>query len=127
MDADKLPKLNENKTEFFILGVSQQLKKVGNISIRIGEDIIHNVPAGKNLGMYLDTELKHTTHMTKLTSGSFNTLCNTACVWCHLDEETTKILVQALILSETDYGNGFVSRNTKVQNSKAKTNSEQVL
>ena len=38
-------KLNENKTEFIILGLSQQLKKVGNITIKIGEDIIPYVPA----------------------------------------------------------------------------------
>ena len=93
-------KLNENKTEFIILGVSQQLKKVGNISIRIGEDIIHNVPAVKNLGMFLDAELKHTTHIYKLTSSSFNTLHNIAHVQCHLDEETTKTLVQGLIISK---------------------------
>ena len=46
-------KLNENKAEFIILGLSKQLKKVGNISIRIGEDIIHNVPAVKILACFL--------------------------------------------------------------------------
>ena len=71
-------KLNENKTKFNILGLSQQLKKVGNISIRIGEDIIHNVPAVKNLGMVLDAEPKHTTHINKLTSSFFNTSHNIA-------------------------------------------------
>ena len=86
-------KLNENKTEFIILGSSQQLKKVGNITIRIGEDIIPNVPAVKNLGVFLDAELKHTTHINKLTSSSFNTLHNIARVQCHLDQDTTKILV----------------------------------
>ena len=67
-------KLNENKTEFIILGLSQQLRKVGNITIKIGEDIIPNLPAVKNLGMFLDAELKHTIHINKLTSTSFNTL-----------------------------------------------------
>ena len=42
-------KLNENKTEFIILGLSKQLKKVGNITIKIGQDIIPNVPVMKNL------------------------------------------------------------------------------
>ena len=91
-------KLNKNKTEFIILGLSQQLKKVGNITIKTGEDIIPNVPAMKNLGMFLDAELKHTIHINKLTSSSFNTLHNISQVRCHLDQETTKILVQALIL-----------------------------
>ena len=100
-------KLNENKTEFIILELSQQLKKVGNITIRIGEDIIPNVPAVKNLGMFLDAELKHTIHINKLTSSSFNTLHNITCVRCDLDQESTKILVQALILSKLDYCNSL--------------------
>ena len=45
-------KLNKNKTEFILLGLSKQLKKVGNITIKIGEDIIPNVPAMKNLGIF---------------------------------------------------------------------------
>ena len=78
-------KLNENKTEFIILGLSQQLKKVGNITIKIGEDTIPNVPAVKNLGMFLDDELKHTIHINKLTSSSFKTLHNISQVRCHLE------------------------------------------
>ena len=67
-------KLNKNKMEFIILGLSKQLKKVGNITVKIGEDIIPNVPAVKNLGIFLDAELKHTIHINKLTSSSFITL-----------------------------------------------------
>ena len=57
--------------------------------------------------MFLDAELKHTTHINKLTSSSFNTLHNISYVWCHLDEETTKLLVQALILSKINYFNSL--------------------
>ena len=86
-------KLNENKSEFIILGLSKQLKKVGNITIKIGEDIIPNVPAVKNLGIFLDAEQRCTTHINKITSSSFNTLHKISRVRCHLDQETTKILV----------------------------------
>ena len=74
----------------------------------IGEDIIPNVPAVKNLGIFLDAELKHTIHINKLTSSSFKTLCNISRVRCHLDQDTTKILVQALILSKLDYCNSLL-------------------
>ena len=57
--------------------------------------------------MFLDAELKHTSHINKLTSSSFNTLYNITHVQCHLDEETTKILVQALILSKIDHCNSL--------------------
>ena len=62
----------------------------------------------KNLGIFLDAELKHTTHFNKLTSSSFNTLRNISRVRCHLDQETTKILVLALILSKLDYSNSIL-------------------
>ena len=62
----------------------------------------------KNLGIFLDAELKHTTHINKLTSSSFNTLHTISRVRCHLDQETTKILVQALILSKLDYCNSLL-------------------
>ena len=97
-----------NKTEFIILGLSQQLKKVDNIIIKIGENTIPNVPAVRNLGMILDAELKHTVHINKLTSSSFNTLHNISHIRCHLDQDTTKILVQALILSKLHYCNSLL-------------------
>ena len=101
-------KLNENKTEFIILLLPKQLKNVGNITIKIGEDIITNVSAVKNLGIFLDAKLKHTIHINKLTSSSFNTLCDISRIRCHLGQETTKSLVQALILSKLDYCNSLL-------------------
>ena len=101
-------KLNENKTEFIVLGLSKQLKKLGNFTIKIGDDIIPNIPAVKYLGIFLDAELKYTIHINKLTSSSFNTLHNISRVRCHLDQKTMKILVQTLILSKLDYCNSLL-------------------
>ena len=41
-------KLNENKTEFIIVGVQQQLDKVTDLSIKIGDDKITNSAVVKN-------------------------------------------------------------------------------
>ena len=71
-------KLNDSKTEFIIFGVCQQLAKVHHISIKIGDNIIENVPAVCNLGMHFDSELKHTVNINKLASSSFATLQNVA-------------------------------------------------
>ena len=96
-------KLNESKTEFIIFGTRQQLNKVGTINIRIGDDEIQNVPSVKNLGLHFDEELKHPSHVNKLTSISFNLIHNIARIHHQLDIETTKTLVQALVLSHLDY------------------------
>ena len=69
-------KLNESKTEFIIVGVPQQLDKIGKLSIKVGNDIITNVPVVRNLGVHIDSKLKLSTHVTRNLSSSFNTLQN---------------------------------------------------
>ena len=56
-------KLNKSKTEFIIFDTRQQLNKVGTINIRIGDDVIQNVPSVRNLGLHFDEELKHSSHV----------------------------------------------------------------
>ena len=92
-------KLNENKTEFIIIGVWQQLDKVRELSIKIGDDKITNSA--------VDCELKLSTHVNKIVSSSFNTLQNISRIRRHLDCDSTKILVQALIISKLDYCNSL--------------------
>ena len=101
-------KLNESKTEFIIFGPKQQLNKVGTINIRTGDDVIQNVPSVRNLGLHFDEELKHSSHVNKLTSISFNMIHSKARICHQLDIETTKTLVQALILSCLDYCNSML-------------------
>ena len=101
-------KLNESKTEFIIFGTGQQLNKVGTINIRIGDDVIQNVPSVRNLGLHFDEELKHSSHVNKLTSISFNMIHNISRICQLLDIETTKTLVQALVLSHLDYCNSML-------------------
>ena len=43
-------KFNDDKTEFLIIGSSQQLGKLDNISTRVGDSDIPPVPLARNLG-----------------------------------------------------------------------------
>ena len=65
-------KLSESKTEFIIFGTRQQMSKLGTINIRIGDDVIQNVPSVRNLWLHFDEELKHSSYVNKCTSVSFN-------------------------------------------------------
>ena len=103
-------KINENKTEFIIVGVQQQLDKFGELSIKLGDDMITNTTVVKNLGVYIDSKLKLSTHIHKIVSSSFNTLPNISRIRHHLDCDSTKILVQALIISRLDYCNSLFLR-----------------
>ena len=98
-------KINESKTEFIIFGTRQQLSKVGMINIRIGDDMIQNIPSVRNLGLHFDEELKHSSHVNKLISVLFNMVHNLARNCHQLDIEMKKTLLQALILSCLNYCN----------------------
>ena len=64
-------KLNDDRTEFLIIGTSQQLEKLDNISIRVGDSDIHPVPIARNLGSWFDSRLSMATHITKICASSF--------------------------------------------------------
>ena len=50
-------KLNDDKTEFLIIGTPQQLEKLDIISIRVGDSDIHPVTIARNLGSWFDSRL----------------------------------------------------------------------
>ena len=69
-------KLNDDKTEFIILGTRQQLAKLSDVSIRIGSTTVLPVDYVCNLSFFLDRLLKNRNHVNRLTAGLFNQLRN---------------------------------------------------
>ena len=92
-------KLNDDKTEFLIIGTSQQLEKLDNISIRVGESDIHPVPIARNLGSWFDSRLSIATHITKICSSSFYYIYNIRRIRKSLSQQSTETLVHAFITS----------------------------
>ncbi|XP_078372669.1 uncharacterized protein LOC144656313 [Oculina patagonica] len=64
MITDKL-KLNDDKTEFLIIGTRQQLNKVNIEKLSVGDVSVAPVAAARNLGTWFDTNLSLVTHITK--------------------------------------------------------------
>ena len=56
MLIDKL-KINDDKTEFMIIGTKQQLEKISPQNLTIGEASVNTVTTAKNLGTWLDNHL----------------------------------------------------------------------
>ena len=65
-------KLNDDKTEILIIGTSQQLGKLDNVSIRVGDSDIYPVPIVRNLGSWFDSRLSMATDITKICTSSFS-------------------------------------------------------
>ncbi|CAH3191767.1 unnamed protein product, partial [Porites evermanni] len=74
--------LNDDKTEFLIVGTRQQLSKVSIQSIKIGQTEVSPVASARNLGTWLNWCLIHYshlgmgTHITKTCSSAFYYLYN---------------------------------------------------
>ena len=63
--------LNDDKTEFLILGTRQQLAKVNIDNIKVGSARVSPVSAVRNLGSWFDSQLTMSSHISKLCSVAF--------------------------------------------------------
>ena len=75
MITDKL-KLNDDKTEFLIIGTRQQLSKVHFEKLLVGDVSAAPVTVARNLGTWFDTNLSLVTHITKTCKAAFYHLHN---------------------------------------------------
>ena len=62
MINDKLM-LNDDKTEFLVIGTRKQLSKVSVSSIRVGDVDVIPVHSAKNLGSWFDSHMDMATHV----------------------------------------------------------------
>ena len=102
-----LLKLNDNKTEFLIVGTRQQFELAGELSVRIGNDTIIPTPFVQNLRYFYDSQLKNNIHVNKLASSLYITAKKISRVRYLVDQDIAKVLVQTLILSRLDYYNSL--------------------
>ena len=108
-----LLKLNDNKTEFFLIGTTNMLNQSGSMLIKVGNDNISNADKARNLGGTFDKLLNNTDHINNLSSTLFFVSRNTARVHHLLDQDSTKIIIWALIMSKLDYCNSLLIGSTK--------------
>ena len=100
--------LNDDKTEFLIIGTRQQLSKISIQSIKIGQTEVSTVASARNLGTWFDTHLDMGTHITKICNSTFYYLYNIRHIRKYLSRESTEKLVHAFISSRLDYCNGLL-------------------
>ena len=70
MIIDKL-KLNEEKTEFMLIGTRQQLVKVRSDSLLVGETHVPPVNEARNLGVWFDSNFQFHSHINKTCQSAF--------------------------------------------------------
>ena len=107
MISDKLM-LNDDKTEFVLIGTRQQLAKVDIDSISVGSYYVSPGSVVRNLGSWFDSKLTMSTHISKVCASSFYHLHNIKRIRKYLSVEATQTLVHALITSRVDYCNSLL-------------------
>ena len=100
--------LNDDITEFLIIGTRQQLAKVNINCIRVGLTDVCPVTVARNLGSWFDEQLTLSTHISKLCGVAFYHLHNIKRIRKYLSRESTEMLVQAFITFRVDYCKSFV-------------------
>ena len=101
-----------------MFGTHQNLTKVKTKQICVGNTLVEIVEYVRNLGYYMDKELKSKIHINKIVSSCTYVLRNIARVQHHLTHDATKTLVQALVLSKMDYCNSLILGATQLSNTK---------
>ena len=102
--------LNDDKTEFLLLGTRQQLAKVNITTITVGNTEVTTETAVKNLGAWFDSTLGMSTHImiSKMCSAAFYHLHNISRIRKFLSLEDAKTLVHAFVTSRVDYCNSLL-------------------
>ena len=96
---------NDSKTEFLIIGLSQQLS---NCDIRPLKHL-------RNLGTWFDNHMSMNIHIGKVFSKAFRGLYNIRQIRKYLSAESTKCLIHAFVTSHLDYCNALLYKPLQYQ------------
>ena len=100
--------INDDKTEFLVIGTRQQLSKVNIDSLCVGNATVLPSSEAKNLSCWLDNQLKMVSHINKTCKAAFFYLFNIRRIRKFLSSENTQVLVNAFVTSRLDYCNSVL-------------------
>ena len=109
MLTDKL-KLNDDKTEFMLIGTKQQLSKVNIDSLTVGSIDVAPVTVARNLGtcIWFDSNLNLQEQIYITCKSGFFHLYNIRRIRRYLSQESARTLVHAFIIGRMDYCNSLL-------------------
>ena len=117
-------KLNDDKTEFVIIGTKQQLAKTYISTIRVGNADIVASSHVRNLVAWFNERFSMETHITKACGAAFYHLHNIRRIRKYLSQDIAETLIHAFVTSRIDYCNSLlfglpsyqISKIQRVQN-----------
>ena len=101
-------KINDSKTEFIIIGSNQQLNKLQQSSITVGNSTVESVSSVRNLGVLFDQNLSMKSHIMNICKKGFYQIYRLRQIRCYFDRSMIERLVHAFITSHIDYANALL-------------------
>jgi len=114
--------LNTSKTDFFLIGLKQQLAKFHNCPIE-------NTHSARNLGIIFDEHLTFSDKMSSLSKSCYSHIRALRCIRPYLDFRTASTIATSIVHDKLDYCNSLyfnlpnsqINRLQQIQNSLART------
>lgn len=100
--------LNQDKTEFFIIGTQRATKNLSDIALKLGDLKIEPSATIKNLGVVFDCSLNMSAHVNHLCKTVNFQIRNLWRIRRFLSQEACHHAVRALVLSRIDYANSLL-------------------
>ena len=121
--------INDDKTEFALIGTTAQLRKVSISTLRIGDAEVHpSIDSIRNLGVWIDNTFSMKPHAINTCKSAFFHLHIIRRIRKYLSRDSTEKLIQAFVSNRLDYCNGLlyglpkglISKLKRVQNTSAR-------
>ena len=106
--AENYLKLNDDKTEFVIIGSQHMLKKVETATIRVGDHDIKPVSKARNIGTIFDCNMSMEAQVNKMVKSAWNKLYSLGKIRGYLTEEQTQQAIHAFVTSQIDLNNAIL-------------------
>lgn len=108
--AANMLKLNDDKTEYIIIGSQHTMNNIPESlkTIRVGNQDIKATTSAKNIGAYLDSTLSMEKQVINVCRNCYISLRDIGRIRHYLTEESTKQLIIALVTSKLDTNNALL-------------------
>ena len=121
-------KLNDEKTEFIVIGTPQQLTKVTSSSVKIGDVHVMSSDVVRNIGAQFDKNMKLEQQVNCVCRSAWHHFRNIAKIKKFLTKKDTETLLHSLVTNKIDHhnallyglGKNLINRLQKIHNAAAK-------
>ena len=101
--------INDDKTEFALIGTNAQLWKLSISTLRIGDAEVHpSIAPIRNFGVWIDNTFSMKPHVINTCKSAFFHLHNIRRIRKYLSRDSTEKLIHAFVSSRLDYCNGLL-------------------